>query len=310
MDTEFKKQLENGLTEKGLAPSSIKLYLRNLEKLNDGALKNLNFLKDSAVIQDKLEKYKQNTRRGYLISIVSVLSLDKAKQKQKLYDDYYKLMMDKNRELKAVEASGEKTETQQKNWITWDEVGTKMKDLEDKVNSFGKEINAHQYDILLQEVILALYYYKAPRRNEYQKMNLVKTITGQPDTLNYLDYDKKQFVFNVFKTARKEGQVKEDIPPELFAIIQKYLKYHPLVKGKITKATNVPFLVYHDGKPLSQINAITRVLNRIFGKAVGSSMLRSIYLTSKYGNIKEEMREDSKAMSHSVQTQQNNYVKK
>ena len=308
METSYKNQLITDLTEKGLAPSSIKLYVRNLEKLSDTPLKNLSFLKDVEKITDKLQKYKENTKRGFLISIVSALSLDK--KHKKLYDTYYKLMMDKNKELKAVEASGEKTETQQKNWITWDEVGTKMKDLEDKVNSFGKEINAHQYDILLQEVILALYYYKAPRRNEYQKMNLVKTITGQPDTLNYLDYDKKQFVFNVFKTARKEGQVKEDIPPELFAIIQKYLKYHPLVKGKITKATNVPFLVYHDGKPLSQINAITRVLNKIFGKAVGSSMLRSIYLTSKYGNIKEEMREDSKAMSHSVQTQQNNYVKK
>ena len=307
METSYKNQLITDLTEKGLAPSSIKLYVRNLEKLSDTPLKNLSFLKDVEKITDKLQKYKENTKRGFLISIVSALSLDK--KHKKLYDTYYKLMMDKNKELKAVEASGEKTETQQKNWITWDEVGTKMKDLEDKVNSFSKEINAHQYDILLQEIILALYYYKAPRRNEYQKMNLVKTITGQPDTLNYLDYDKKQFVFNVFKTARKEGQVKEDIPPELFAIIQKYLKYHPLVKGKITKATNVPFLVYHDGKPLSQINAITRVLNKIFGKAVGSSMLRSIYLTSKYGNIKEEMREDSKAMSHSVQTQQNNYVK-
>lgn len=307
METSYKNQLVTDLTEKGLAPSSIKLYVRNLEKLCDAPLKNLTFLKDVEKTTEKLQKYKENTKRGFLISIVSALSLDK--KHKKLYDTYYKLMMDKNKELKAVEASGQKTETQQKNWITWDEVGTKMKDLEDKVNTFGKEINAHQYDILLQEIILALYYYKAPRRNEYQKMNLVKTVTGQPDTLNYLDYDKKQFVFNVFKTARKEGQVKEDIPPELFAIIQKYLKYHPLVKGKITKATNVPLLVYHDGKPLSQINAITRVLNKIFGKAVGSSMLRSIYLTSKYGNIKEEMQEDSKAMSHSVQTQQNNYVK-
>ena len=307
METSYKNQLITDLTEKGLAPSSIKLYVRNLEKLSDTPLKNLSFLKDVEKITDKLQKYKENTKRGFLISIVSALSLDK--KHKKLYDTYYKLMMDKNKELKAVEASGEKTETQQKNWITWDEVGTKMKDLEDKVNSFGKEINAHQYDILLQEVILALYYYKAPRRNEYQKMNLVKTITGQPDTLNYLDYDKKQFVFNVFKTARKEGQVKEDIPPELFAIIQKYLKYHPLVKGKITKATNVPFLVYHDGKPLSQINAITRVLNRIFGKAVGSSMLRHSYLTSKYGNITEEMKEDSKAMSHSVEMQKD-YIKK
>lgn len=307
METSYKNQLITDLTEKGLAPSSIKLYVRNLEKLSDTPLKNLSFLKDVEKITDKLQKYKENTKRGFLISIVSALSLDK--KHKKLYDTYYKLMMDKNKELKAVEASGEKTETQQKNWITWDEVGTKMKDLEDKVNSFGKEINAHQYDILLQEIILALYYYKAPRRNEYQKMNLVKTITGQPDTLNYLDYDKKQFIFNVFKTARKEGQVKEDIPPELFAIIQKYLKYHPLVKGKITKATNVPLLVYHDGKPLSQINAITRVLNRIFGKAVGSSMLRHSYLTSKYGNITEEMKEDSKAMSHSVEMQKD-YIKK
>ena len=307
METSYKNQLITDLTEKGLAPSSIKLYVRNLEKLSDAPLKNLTFLKDVEKITEKLQKYKENTKRGFLISIVSALSLDK--KHKKLYDTYYKLMMDKNKELKAVEASGEKTETQQKNWITWDEVGTKMKDLEDKVNTFGKEINAHQYDILLQEIILALYYYKAPRRNEYQKMNLVKTITGQPDTLNYLDYDKKQFVFNVFKTARKEGQVKEDIPPELFAIIQKYLKYHPLVKGKITKATNVPFLVYHDGKPLSQINAITRVLNKIFGKAVGSSMLRHSYLTSKYGNITEEMKEDSKAMSHSVEMQKD-YIKK
>lgn len=312
MDTEFKKQLENGLTEKGLAPSSIKLYLRNLEKLNDGALKNLNFLKDSAVIQDKLEKYKQNTRRGYLISITSILSLDKSnKQKQKLYDEYYKLMMDKNRELKAVEASGEKSETQKKNWLTWEEVSSKMKDLEDKVATFtGKELTEGQYNILLQEVILALYYYKAPRRNEYQKMYIVKTSAGLPDSVNYLDYDKKQFVFNVYKTSRKDGQITESIPDELFTIIQKYLKYHPLLKGKkINKSTNVPLLVHYNGSSLTQINAITRILNKVFGKAVGSSMLRGIYLTTKYGKIKKEMLEDAESMSHSVQTQQRNYVK-
>jgi hypothetical protein len=313
-ETTFKNQLVSGFTEKKLAPTSIKMYLRNLEKLNDDLpLKNLNFLKDIPSIERKLEKYKPNTKRGYLISIVSALSLDKSnKQKQNLYNDYYKLMMDKNKELKAVEGENEKTPEQEKNWITWDEVSSKMNELENKVKTFSsnKEINEHQYNVLLQTVILALYYYKAPRRNEYQKMNLVKTETaGLPIDTNYLDYDKRQFVFNAYKTSRKEGQIKEDIPPELFAIIQTYLKFHPLLKGKkIIKGTNIPFLVHYDGRDLSQVNSITRILNKTFGKKVGSSLLRHIYLSSKYGNTLQEMKEDASAMSHSIGTQKD-YIK-
>ena len=98
-ETSFKNQLAEGFAEKKLATTSIKMYLRNLEKLNDDMpLKNLNFLKDVSAIEQRLAKYKENTKRGYLISIVSALSLDKSnKQKQKLYDDYYKLMMDRIR---------------------------------------------------------------------------------------------------------------------------------------------------------------------------------------------------------------------
>ena len=310
-ETSFKKQLTDGFVEKKLSASSIKMYLRNLEKLNDDMpLKNLNFLKDIASIQQRLDKYKENTKRGYLISIVSALSLDK--KRQKLYDEYYKLMMAKNKELKSVESLNEKTPQQEANWITWDEVKTAMSALEDKIKSFtgNKEINEHQYNTLLQTVVLALYVLLPPRRNEYQKMCIVKTDSGLPIDTNYLTTDTQQFVFNTFKTAKKEGQIKEDIPPELMRVIQVYMKFHPLLKGKkVLKTTCIPFLVYYNGSPLTQVNAITRILNKTFGKKVGSSMLRAIYLTSKYGDIRKEMLEDSKAMSHSVQTQQTNYVK-
>jgi hypothetical protein len=290
------------------------MYLRNLEKLNDDMpLKNLNFLKDIPAITQQLDKYKENTKRGYLISIVSALGLDKSnKVKQKLYDDYYKLMMDKNKELKANEATNEKSETQKENWLTWDEVSKTFADLETKVKSFSgnKEINEHQYNVLLQLVVLALYYFKAPRRNEYQNMKIIKTDTASlPIDTNYLVSDPRQFLFNVYKTSKKEGQLREDIPPELFAVIQTYLKFHPLLKGKkIIKTTAVPFLVYYDGKPFSQVNAITRILNKTFGKKVGSSMLRHIYLSSKYGDVLQEMKEDAGAMSHSVGMQKD-YIK-
>jgi hypothetical protein len=140
-------------------------------------------------------------------------------------------------------------------------------------------------------------------------MWIVKNSANLPTDKNYLDFDKKAFIFNVFKTSRKEGQVVEEIPDELFSIILQYFKHHPLLGKKVTRLTNAPFLVYQDGEPLSQVNAITRILNKIFGKKVGSSLLRHVYLTEKYGDVKKEMQDDAKAMSHSVQTQQTTYVK-
>lgn len=311
-DTKFKQELIKGLTDKGLAPSSIKLYTRNLEKLNgDEPLKNLNFLKDPTAIQERLGKYRENTKRGYLISICSVLSLDKkTKPKQKLYDEYFKLMMDKNTELKGEEKENVKSETQEKNWMDWKDVEAKHKELEEKVNVFKdkKEINEHQYDTLLQLVVLSLYVLLAPRRNEYQYMSVVNTIPAN-GTDNYLDVAKKQMVFNRFKTSKKEGSITIDVPEQLQQVISTYLKFHPLIKGKIKKLQPTPFLVYHSGEPLDKVNSITRILNKIFGKKVGSSMLRHSYLSGKYGEVQEEQKKDAEAMSHSVQ-QQKDYIKK
>jgi len=315
METPFRKELEHKLlNEKKLAPTSVKLYLRNLEKLNDGApLKNLTFLKDVQKITEKLNKYKENTKRGYLISVTSVLSLDKStKQKQKLYDDYFTRMMDKNKELKAVESQNEKSETQAENWLTWDEVKHRWDELKTKVDAFtGKELSESQYNTLLQFVVLSLYVCLPPRRNEYQNMVIAKTATeASPTDVNYLDIDKQRMIFNKYKTSKKEGQSIIELPADLRPILQTYIKYHPLIKGKITKKFQpVPFLVYADGKPLDQVNSITRILNKVFGKKVGSSMLRHIYLSSKYGDISEEQKKDAAAMGHSVDMARD-YIKK
>jgi hypothetical protein len=82
----------------------------------------------------------------------------------------------------------------------------------------------------------------------------------------------------------------------LLDVIATYLKFHPS-KGK----GEYKFLVGADGSALSSVNSITRVLNKIFGKQIGSSMLRHIYLSSKY-NI-EEMKKDADAMGHTLGTQ-------
>lgn len=314
-NTEFKSNLIQKLKDKGLTDNSIRMYVRNLEKLNDDMpLKNFNFLKNTEEILEKLNKYKDNTKRGYIISICSALSTDKnTKQKKKMYDEYFKIMINMNKELKHKESLNEKTETQSKNWVNWNEVSEKFNELGEKVDSFigSKEINLNNYNTLLSYLILGLYYYLPPRRNQdYQKMIIIKSYNSElPNDQNYLDYDNREFVFNVFKTSKKEGQQRVKIPDELMELINKYLKYHPLVRGKkINKSTSVPFLVYYSGSQLDKVNSITRILNKVFGKSVGSSMLRHSFLSNKYADIVKEQKEDAKLMGHSV-NQQKDYVK-
>jgi hypothetical protein len=73
------------------------------------------------------------------------------------------------------------------------------------------------------------------------------------------------------------------------------------------KTENVPFLVYYNKKHIPD-NGITRILNKIFNKKIGSSMLRHIYLSDKYGQQKEDMKQDSIKMGHSI-NQQADYIK-
>jgi len=301
----FIDNLKQKLTEKKLSPSSINLYIRNLEKLNDNdQFKNFNFLKKIDVIIDKLNKYKNNTKRSYFISIVSALSTEP--KHKKLYDKYYKMMMDINTTIKQT-PTDIKSEAQEKNWIEWDDVKEKYNNLLEDVKKLPKKLkNENQYNVLLNFVILSLYVLIPPRRNsDYQKMNAVKGINITEKTRNYYDVDADTFTFNVYKTANTHGQQIEEIPKELQDVLHLYLKHHPLIKSK---KYDVPFLVYYNGTPLDKINSITYILNKIFGRKIGSSMLRHIYLSYKYGNITDEMKQDATSMGHNTQTQKD-YIK-
>ena len=303
--------LDTRLKAKGLSESSIKLYLRNLQKLSGQTpLKNLTFLKDVTGINEQLSKYKPNTIRNYIISIVSILGLDKDKKgKKKLYETYAQQLVGQNRTLKAEEATNTKTPTQEANWIDWKDVEAKWEEMKKKIETFksAKELSESQYNQLLEFVILSLYVCLPPRRNEYLHTLIVQK--APEDTANnYLDLDKKAFVFNKYKTVKREGSKTLELPTSLQEVLHIYFRFHPLLKGK--HSLPQPFLVYSDGKPLTAVNSITRVLNKVFGKRVGSSMLRHAYLTGKYGAVREDMKEDANAMGHTVETQQTNYVKK
>jgi len=292
-----------------ISASSRKLYTFNLKKLNDGKdIKNLNFLSKPEILA-KLEEMNPNTRRTYIIAIVSSLKDRPEAKYKKLYSKYYELLIKLNGELKT---NTTKSDKQKENWVEQDDVMKTCNELAEIIPLIQskKSVSEEEYNRLLQAVVLGLYCLQAPRRNkDYTDCLIAKKVPDDKEH-NYLDVSNWEWVFNNYKTEKTYKQKKIAIGDEMRRVLQVYLKFHPFAKQIKKKVFEpVPFLMHHDGKAINTSTEMTRMLNTIFGKKVGSSLLRNVFLTDKYGDVAKEMKEDVAAMGTSVQVANDNYIK-
>jgi len=301
--------LDDIFTKKNITESSKNLYMKNLTRLNGGQpIKDLKFLADEKVVMEALSaKYKPNTVRSYVISIVSLLKCIDDKKSKKMYLAYYPYLEELNKSLKENVV---KTEKETENWISQDDVKTKFDSLCPIIGEIGKKkkITAEEWSKLFDCLVLGLYTLQAPRRNaDYQKMIVLKK--NQPallEKMNVLDLEQNKFLFSNYKTKGTYKIQEVEINPDLRKIIDLYLKYHPLKKEL---KVGFPLLTDFEGRPYANNNDMTRILHRIFDKKIGSSMLRKIFLTDKYKDTLETLTEDTTAMGTSSSTAQNQYIK-
>jgi hypothetical protein len=285
---------------KDLTKSSLDSYKAKLKKLNENKpIKNLNFLYDINKINEIIKDFKPNTKRNYIIAVASILrcqlNTNKTKKLETLYNEYSKILDNYNTTLKDQTTM---SETENKNWIKQDELEQVYNDL--KSNYKNNKETFQNY------LLLSLYYLQAPRRNkDYQ---LLKISTKYSDMLsnefNYIDMKKKKFIFNNYKTAKKYNTQEVDINDELYQILLSYIKTFKLKDGD--------FLLndLKTNEPYKNTNSITLLLNRIFKKKIGASMLRKVYLTNKYGDETKQLQADAQAMGTSTNVIQTNYIKK
>lgn len=302
-------KLYDFLKSKSITESSLKLYFNNLRRLNGGEFpKSFSFLKDIDKTLADLEKYKPNTRRSYLISIITLLKHD-PKQK-KLYDKYY-VVLDKYNKEGAK--NNEKSETQKENWVNQDDVKGIYDKLSEEVKPLleQKKLSPSEYEKVLRHLVLSLYVLQKPRRNaDYQQAVVVNKYDDNFDkSFNYLNLSNGKWYFNNYKTAGTYKTQEVDATPEMLSVIKSFLKFHPA--SKILKKKNgvIPLIVDIEGRPFETKNVITRILNKVFGKKIGVSLLRNIFLTDKYGDKVKELEQDAKEMGTSSSTIQNQYVK-
>ena len=280
------------LATKGLKQNSINLYLSQLRTLNGGVEPTTyKTFEDTEAVDRKIEPYATNSKRTFYIALVAFLP-----ETNKARKYYYSKMMEIN---KASETNTEKSQKQKDAWMSQEEVMDVWRKLGKEVDNIyesPKEIQPYGFGQIRKYVMLSLFVLNPPRRAlDYTDMIIVPQYEeGMDKKYNYMSLNDRTFYFNNYKTASKYKTQSVPINPELFDIITSY---------------KIDGFLLGDGKPLPTGN-VTGMFNSIFKKKVSVSMLRNIFMTSKYGGNMEEMRNDIKNMATSIHVAVNHYIKK
>lgn len=300
--------------------STIKMYVSNLMKLMKLHDKdNLDFLKSPSQIEEKLKDLHYTTRRNYLNSIiVYLMAVEKEEslisQGHASLKEFSDMRDNHSKSLEEQNATGIISDKQKDNFVDISEVNKMISEIGEEIKSKKlrkKEDLTPKDKTLIQIYTLFNIYTRIPLRNDVAGMETInkraynKLSKSEKEEKNYLVINKNAmfFVLNKYKTSSKYEELKIDIPKDLEKLLRQYIRINGM--GVLFTSST--------GKPYSR-NALSQLLlktsKKYMDKSISSTMLRKIYLSSKYAKVKEEMEKDSEIMGHSVKTQQSVYVKK
>lgn len=257
------------------------------------------FTKRYGKVLDHLSEKTANTRKTYLAALVCIAPTIEA---------YRNEMMSDIKKHTAETNKSEMTDKLEESAISADEIRTITADLKQNADALFQKKSHRVPDLMeIQEyVLLSLYNgHVVPRRAlDYVEM---KYQHYNKKTDNYMDLNRDIFVFNVFKTATKngedlKGQQVLEIPPSLKKILLKWIAVIPREVDTLLFNSNL--------EPLTAVSLNQR-LNKIFGGKKSVNSLRHFYLTSKYKELMEEterMSADMEAMGSSS-AQAKTYIK-
>jgi hypothetical protein len=291
----FRETIEHTVKEKrpNLSASSLKTYvsiLFNLHKKLNPDGDDMKFFEDDEKILDDLKEKPPSTRKTVL-SALFVLTGKKEYNDQMLLD--CKHTNDKYKEQ-------QKSQKEEDNWVSVDEIKTIYDGLLEEVNSMFSKRLLSNYQTIVNFILLGCLGGVSglpPRRSlDFCEMK-IKNYDSKTD--NY--YKAGKFYFNKYKTAKDYGEQVIDVrakAPEFNAILTKWVKSNP-----------TDYLLFSSNQQKLTSPQVTRLLNKLFGKKTSTDLLRHIYLTNKYGKLQDEMKQDAHDMSHSI-NQQSLYIKK
>ncbi len=324
-------EVRRGIDEKrNVKPKTADTYTRNIKKLKreltgseEIDLKNpVKWIHNTDKLFDYLDKFRPATIRNNLAALIVMLE---TYGKGKKDDDLLLELKDYFNEFKKIieedYKNGVKTDRQEKNWVETSVLKKELRKMKKELTErevFEKaRITKSDLNLLQQWVIMNLYIgdtenHPPARLENYSEMKIIDKDkyddlnNTQKESFNWLvvkDRKNKSFIFNIYKTADKYGSIEIKLSPYMNSIINIWLKYN---KGDYL------LFNYRTGEKLSS-NHLGRLITQAFkdtGKNITINLIRSMFLTEKYGSKNEEREEEALKMGHSTNTQDNFYIKK
>ena len=262
-------------------------------------------LVNTSETMEELDKLSESAKTNMLSLILVLMDFYKGNPAlyKKLYDFYLDKKTNSNKKYDEERMNQKKSEKESAKWVDLQQL-KKMPDYW-KRRFLKVKSESHALYWLLASLYMTANYCP-PRRNIFATVKYYET---EPATENgnYFVRSPAKFVYQDYKTASKHGKVVVKIPKNsrILKAIDAYKKYNNsnyLLQYKPTK------------KPFTS-DQITKTLYQVFkpvGEGIGSSMLRKIYVSSKYEDQAELKQRQAlaKKMGHSVNTQMIYYEKK
>lgn len=305
IDKDILKRFKTGKTE-----STVKTYLFFITKIFKELFNSNTFNTEPLEDIEKVKRYlsKMSTTTYKLITIGLVMLLKAYDADKKLIDVYGKMAKHSREKDLEERVNREATKKEQELFMPWshvikirDNIGTKLNDKR-YMNSLSK-IEAVR--LFQQYFLMCLLTIIPPQRGEVY----FNCYTKKTPNANYVDLQESILHIRESKTKRSYGDRMIRLPPKLVSLIKQW--------QNITNCKNNLLICNISGTKLST-QAYTNMLNVIFGKKVSTDMLRKIYVSHIYEQIKNKSEADKEEtkkqlayiLGHSVNVAEAYYDKK
>ncbi len=307
-----------------LKPNTIKQYETHLNKLKKiFETDNYDFLSNPEKVAEKLKDKAYTSRRNsYNAIIVLLMALNHDERYNDLIEKYDKMRNELNTKYDEEMSSGKISEKQSKNFAEYEEIEGMIKKMENEIKSQGlkkkTELTGKEKELLMVYTLYNMLI-RIPTRNDMAMQKLIsktqynKLKEEEKKNNNYLVKEKgKMFgVYNEYKTSKKYGEKKIDIPKDLEKILNMYIR-------KTGKKMGDVLFVSSTGNPLSR-NMISQLLmktsKKYLNKSVSTTLMRKIVAShhfgadSEFGKLKKKQEELAEKMGHSTDVMDKVYIK-
>ena len=301
-----------------ITESSVKAYALNLRKLHQRLhgtkdFTEIDWLQDHEAVMKNLEANCGSylTCRNYLNAvIVALLNQPQFEASLKVYQQRRDEL---NSKYTQIQQTKQPTERQSQNWVSVAQIQELIDELsaEVKIITAGPQNLTHRDLQTVQDRFMITFWLHYPVRNDLQHTRIISRRAfnalpqEQKDGHNFVILGNPlEFSVGSYKTRKRYGVKKIKVDnKDVVKALRDWMKVSPNPEYVLVNVKN--------GEAMSSLQItqnLTRVFKARFDKSVGTTLLRHIVLTEKFGKQLKEMEQMADVMGHDVSTAQSVYI--